>query len=233
MDGNGRWALDKGLSRIEGHRRGVEVVDDVVEEALDLGVKFLTLYAFSHENWSRPTEETTQLMQLLYEFLIAKKPKMLKKGIALRMIGNKDRLPLAVQNVLDQTITETAGGQKLTLVLALSYGSRDELVRATQKLFVDIENRRLSVAELNEKKFSDSLDTRDFPDPDLVLRTSGEMRMSNFLLWQAAYAELLFLPVLWPDFTRQHLREAVAEYQKRERRFGGTEEQVQGSRSKV
>lgn len=222
MDGNGRWAKDKGLPRIEGHRRGVEVVDDVVEEALDLGVKVLTLYAFSHENWSRPTEETAQLMQLLYEFLIQKKPKMLKKGIALRMIGNKERLPQVVQDVLDETIFETAGGKTLTLVLALSYGSRDEWIRATKNVFNDIVNKHLSPSDLTEIKFSEYLDTRDFPDPDLVIRTSGEVRLSNFLMWQAAYAELLFLPVLWPDFTRAHFRDAVGEYQKRERRFGGT-----------
>jgi undecaprenyl diphosphate synthase len=226
MDGNGRWAKGKGLPRIDGHRRGVEVVEEIVEEARELGVKNLTLYAFSKENWRRPTEETTQLMQLLYEFLISKKEKMLKQGIALRMIGDRSRLPQVVQQVLEETIQETSVGQDMNLILALSYGSRDEIVRGIKTIVADVLSNKLNCEGLTEDLFNNYLDTKGIPDPDLVIRTSGEVRVSNFLLWQAAYAEFIFCEKNWPDFTREDFKRCVQEFGKRERRYGKTGEQV-------
>lgn len=206
---------------MEGHRRGVEVVEDIVEEARELGIKNLTLYAFSKENWRRPTEETTQLMQLLYEFLISKKEKMLKQGIALKMIGDRSRLPDVVQQVLDETMQETAGGSRMNLILALSYGSRDEIVRGLKTIVTDVLAKKLTIDEVSEDLFGNYLDTKGIPEPDLVIRTSGEVRVSNFLLWQAAYAEFMFLKKNWPDFTREDFRKCVQDFGKRERRFGG------------
>lgn len=219
MDGNGRWAKDRGLTRLQGHAAGTQVSEDIINGALDLGIKYLTLYAFSSENWERPIDEVEGLMDLLNEFLISRKQKMLKNGIRLNTIGNISLLPKNVQETLADVMSVTAHNDKLVLTLALSYGSRDEIVRAINKLMV---NKK----QVNEEDFGQALDTSSIPDPDLIIRTSGEYRISNFLLWQGAYAEYVFEPVNWPDFTVKHLEGAIKEYQKRERRFGRTSEQL-------
>lgn len=228
MDGNGRWAKSKNLPRIEGHRQGATVVEDITEEARELGIKCLTLYAFSQENWNRPTEETAALMQLLVEFLVSKKEKMLKNGIALNAIGDLNRLPVPVRELLMQTIEDTASGQQMKLVLALSYGSKDEWVRSVKALAADLLNNKINLDDINEDKISSYLDTKNLPDPDLIIRTSGEKRISNFLLWQGAYAELNFVEKNWPEFSRQDFKDCIIDYQQRERRFGKTSEQLEG-----
>ena len=226
MDGNGRWAKMQGLARIEGHRRGANVVDVITEAAREVGVKYLTLYAFSKENWNRPTDETTALMQLLFEYLIGKKQKMLNNGIRLNVIGDTRQLPEFVRDLLYQTIDETAVGREMVLTLALSYGSRDEIIRAANAIALDILEKKITPDHLDEKYFSSRLDTRDMPDPDLIIRTSGEHRISNFLLWQAAYAELSFVRGSWPEFTTEIFIQCLIDYQNRERRFGKTSEQL-------
>lgn len=228
MDGNGRWAQSKDLPRIEGHRQGATVVEEITEEARELGVKHLTLYAFSQENWNRPTEETAALMQLLVEFLVSKKDKMLKNGIALNAIGDLKRLPAPVYDLLFKTIDETSAGQQMTLTLALSYGSKDEWVRSVKQIASDLLENKINLDDINEDQISSYLDTKNLPDPDLIIRTSGEKRISNFLLWQGAYAELNFVDQNWPEFSRQDFKDCLVDYQKRERRFGKTSEQLEG-----
>lgn len=228
MDGNGRWAKSRGLPRVEGHRRGVEVSENIIDKAAELGLKFLTLYAFSRENWNRPHAEVSALMNLLKEFLIAKKEKMLSNGIKLNAIGNLDLLPTDVRQTLEKTRHETAIGKGMTLTLALSYGSRDEILRAIKKLLKTELMTHDFLGDLTEEEFAKLMDTKDIPDPDLIIRTSGEHRLSNFLLWQAAYAEFVFDDCLWPDFTEEHLIGAIRDYQKRERRFGKTSDQLKG-----
>lgn len=213
MDGNGRWAQQQELPRVAGHRRGVEVVDDIVTAARERGIPFLTLYAFSDENWERPSDEVNQLMELLVEFLRMKRQKMLDQGVRLQTIGDPERLPTSARASLAETIEATAGGSELTLILALSYGARAEICRAT--------SRAAAAGEaLTPETMARFLDTSEYPDPDLLIRTSGEFRISNFLLWQLAYTELYFTPVLWPDFTPEALEEAIAVYRRRDRRFG-------------
>lgn len=214
MDGNGRWAQQKGLPRVAGHRKGVDVVDSIVTTANDSGIPFLTLYAFSEENWMRPDEEVLELMSLLGEFLLQKREKMIRMGVRFRTIGDVQRLPEGVQSIIQDTIDATAQGTGVTLILALSYGSRAEICRAIQRA------QAAGVQEVTPEVISSYLDTTDYPDPDLLIRTSGEYRISNFLLWQLAYTELFFVPTLWPDFSPEHFEEALAAYQMRERRFG-------------
>lgn len=214
MDGNGRWAQAKGRPRIAGHSEGVQTTDRIVTAAKDMGIRYLTLYAFSDENWNRPPVEVATLMELLVEFLQAKLPKMIANGIRLRTIGEIERLPAVVQTALKATQAATAGGAVMTLILALSYGAQNEICRAVQRCLAD------GIATLTPEVIRQRLDTAAFPDPDLLIRTSGEYRISNFLLWQLAYTELYFTETLWPDFTSEDLRSAVAAYQKRERRFG-------------
>lgn len=226
MDGNGRWAQSHGLPRIDGHRRGADVVEDISEFSREIGIKYLTLYAFSKENWLRPVNETQALMQLLQDFLINKKAKMIKNGICLNAIGDLKQLPEPVCHLLQQTITETSGGQDMVLTLALSYGSRDEILRATSLLLQDFAEQKISQDDLNEALFSNYLDTNNMPDPDVIIRTSGENRISNFLLWQAAYAELIFVEEYWPDFNRDVYLQCLLDFQKRERRFGKISEQL-------
>lgn len=221
MDGNGRWAKTKGLQRLQGHARGVEIVDDIVTAVREWKIPFLTLYAFSDENWNRPAEEVEALMVLLVEYLKTKKEKMLLNGVALKTIGDTSKLPVHVQNILQETIDATAGGDRLTLVLALSYGARLELVRTVNRLLEE-----KGKGPVTEADFAQYLDTKEFPDPDLLIRTSGEYRLSNFLLWQLAYTELYFTQTMWPDFTPSELKKALEEYGKRERRFGKTSEQL-------
>lgn len=226
MDGNGRWAKERGLPRIEGHRQGAVVVEEITETARKVGIKYLTLFAFSKENWNRPTEETAALMDLLYDFLIRKKEKMLKNGIRLNAIGDVRQLPDFVQEVLLKTIAQTAVGKEMVLTLALSYGSRNEMLRAIRAIARDLKAKKLSPDYLDETLFAGYLDTHDLPDPDLIIRTSGENRISNFLLWQAAYAELKFVREYWPDFTAEMFVRCLMDYQTRERRFGRTSEQI-------
>lgn len=213
-DGNGRWAMARGLSRAEGHRRGVEVVDDIVTAARELGVRYLTIYSFSDENWARPADEVETLMQLLDAYLRSKREKMCAQQVRLRTIGDTARLPAAVQAGLRETMAATAGGDALTLILALSYGARAEICRAFARAVA------AGVTAVTPEQLGAYLDTAEFPEPELLIRTSGEWRISNFLLWQLAYTELCIVPQFWPDFTPQDFTAAVAAYQQRERRFG-------------
>lgn len=219
MDGNGRWAKAKDLPRFEGHAKGVEVVDDIVTAVRELRIPFLTLYAFSDENWNRPRKEVDALMGLLVAFLKSKKEKMLANGVRLQTIGDTARLPAAAQKTLAETMEATAAGRQLTLILALSYGARNEMVRAVERL---VKEKK----KITEENFAACLDTQNIPDPDLLIRTSGEHRISNFLLWQLAYTELYFTKTMWPDFSPEELKKALAEFSKRERRFGKTSEQL-------
>lgn len=226
MDGNGRWAKSRGLPRIAGHQQGIEAVDNVVTACRELGVRYLTLYAFSMENWARPKDEISALMVLLKEFLIQKRPKLLNNQIRLVSIGDVERLPPDVLATLRETEEKTRACNQMVMNLALSYSSRDELIRAVNALLKEKEEGNFRDNYISIERFSDYLDTAGMPDPDLVIRTSGESRISNFLLWQAAYAEFYFSEILWPDFGKEELCRAIEEYQKRERRFGKTSEQV-------
>jgi undecaprenyl diphosphate synthase len=221
MDGNGRWAKQRGLLRSIGHRAGADAVVNTVEACQAMGVEYLTLYAFSTENWRRPKTEIAALMHLLEQFLAEKTPTLMEKNVRLQTIGQRGVLPEACQKRLDQSIRETEQNTGLTMVLALSYGSREEILEAVQTVVRDVQAGELDPAALNPAVFSQYLATADYPDPDLLVRTSGEMRISNFLLWQISYAEIVIQPHLWPDTQHQHLYDAVGEYQKRHRRFGG------------
>ena len=222
MDGNGRWAEQRQLPRIFGHRQAVETVRTVVKECRAIGIPHLTLYAFSSENWGRPAAEVAALMELLGLFLAQELETLMAEDVRLRVIGNTDLLPVEVRQVLEGTINRTAGNRRLVLTLALSYGSRDEILRAVKDLAAEVEGGELAVSDIDEQLFSASLDTAGLPDPDLLIRTSGEMRISNFLLWQLAYAELYFTDVLWPDFSADELRRALDDFSARQRRFGLT-----------
>ena len=225
MDGNGRWAKNKGKNRLFGHTKGVKAVQEVVEECAVLKIKYLTLYAFSTENWNRPEEEIGILMKLLLSSLKSEFEKLLKNRIKLNVIGNTDQLPLSVQKELDYVIKQTENNSEMTLTLALSYGGREEIESAIKQLAVKVKNNIISPEKIDQSIINEHLYTRDLPDVDLLIRTSGEKRISNFLLWQIAYAELYFSKVLWPDFRKKHLHKAIINYQKRERRFGKTSEQ--------
>ncbi len=226
MDGNGRWAKQKGNQRIFGHKNGVKAVREVTEAAAEIGVKYLTLYAFSTENWNRPKIEIDALMQLLVSTIHSETKTLLKNNVRLMAIGDKESLPLSVQQNLQDSINQTANNTGLTLVLALSYSSRWEIVNAVKKIALDIENNVLTHQDINEQIFSNYLTTKDIPDPELLIRTSGEYRISNFLLWQIAYSELYFTNKLWPDYRKNDFYEAIIDYQTRERRFGKTSEQL-------
>jgi undecaprenyl diphosphate synthase len=226
MDGNGRWARKRGLPRIEGHRRGVETVRTITFAARDLGVKMLTLYAFSVENWRRPKDEVGALMSLLEHYLKKELETFVRDRVRLRTIGRTDELPSAVQRLLRATTEETKAFKDYTLVLALNYGSRVEMVDAARAYAAAVAAGREKLNDGSWTTFSRYLYTADMPDPDLVIRTSGETRISNFLLMQAAYAEFVFTPVLWPDFSKADLAAAIADFARRERRYGLTGEQV-------
>jgi len=221
MDGNGRWAREHGLPRLKGHERGAAAVRAVTEECVAQGVEFLTLYAFSTENWKRPGEEVSGLWVLLEHFLDQELPVMMKNGVRLHTIGRTEELPESTRRKLGDTITATANNPATTLVLALNYSSRAELTDAVRSVCKDAAAGRLDPETITPETIHSRLYTADIPDPDLLIRTSGEMRLSNFLLWQLSYAEFYITPKFWPDFGKQDLRAAIAEFHKRERRFGG------------
>ena len=226
MDGNGRWAKARGLERAEGHREGVSAIRRVVEAAIRTSVKTLTLYAFSTENWYRPTEEIDGLMDLIV-YAIAKETADLKKnGVSIASIGDLSRLPVNVREALESCIRETEGGRNLKLVIALSYSSKWEITEATRRITGDVIKGVLKAEDISEDTISRYLTTSEFPDPDLLIRTGGEQRISNFLLWQCAYAEFYFTETFWPDFSEEALYKAILDYQSRERRFGKTSEQI-------
>jgi undecaprenyl diphosphate synthase len=226
MDGNGRWAKQQGENRIYGHYEGVNSVRDVVEGAGQAGVKFITLYAFSTENWNRPKEEVDALMELLVSTISMETEKLHKKNVRLQAIGNLNSLPPACLAELNESIDLTSKNTGLTLVLALSYSSKWEIINAIKQIAVDVKNGKINSEEISEKNIENYLCTKDIPDPELMIRTSGEHRISNFLLWQLAYAEFYFTETLWPDFRKEDLFTAILNYQNRERRFGKTSEQL-------
>lgn len=226
MDGNGRWARARGLPRLAGHRQGAEAVDTVTTACREIGIRYLTVYAFSMENWSRPSHEIAGLMALLKDFLVSKRPKLIANEIRLEAIGDLDRLPPKVARELEETRTLTEDLSRMTLTLALSYSGRDEILRAVHRILHDRVSGRFKDDFLSSEQFASYLDTSELPDPDLLIRTSGEDRISNFLLWQIAYTEIYITPTLWPDFGRAELLDAIREYQSRERRFGRTSEQI-------
>lgn len=223
MDGNGRWAKKKNLDRISGHREGMKSVRAVVKGAKELGVKYITLYAFSAQNWNRPKVEVDALMELLKHYLINEGDKLIENGVSLNAIGRLWELPRDVYEVLSETIDSTKQCKELTLTLALSYGGREEIIDGIKEM---ISKGNLAPEDINQNNFSKFLYTNDLPEPDLLIRTSGEMRLSNFMLWQLAYTEIYVTKTLWPNFRKHHLIKAILNYQKRERRFGLTGEQV-------
>ncbi|MBQ5394090.1 MAG: isoprenyl transferase [Alistipes sp.] len=220
MDGNGRWAKQQGKERVEGHIAGVEAIRTTLRAAMMHGVKWLTFYAFSTENWGRPEAEVNALMELLCKSVINETPDLKKQGVRVRTIGERSRFSEKVQHYLSQIEEETSQGDRLTMILALNYSSRDELRRAIQKLAAKVKAGELEAEQIDEQQISSSLDTAFCPDPDLVIRTSGEQRLSNFLLWQSSYAEFYFPEVLWPDFSEEEFARALEVYAARDRRFG-------------
>ena len=233
MDGNGRWAKEKGEDRLFGHFHGVESVRNIVEGCAELGVQYLTLYAFSTENWDRPKDEVTGLMELLIDTIRQEVPTLNKNNIRLHVIGNFEMLPSAAKNELDEAIAETKNNTGLNLVMALSYSSRWELTDAVKKIAADVKDNKLNPQDITQETLQQYLSTAHFPDPELMIRTSGEFRISNFLLYQLAYAELYFTDTLWPNFRKENLYEAIIDYQHRERRFGKTAEQIKNSTEQV
>jgi undecaprenyl diphosphate synthase len=228
MDGNGRWAQEKGQDRLYGHFHGVESVRNIVEGAAELGIEYLTLYAFSTENWDRPVNEVTGLMELLVETIRKEVPILNKNNIRLHVIGDMSMLPEYAKKALEEALDLTSHNTGLNLVMALSYSSRWELVEAVRKIAEEVKAGRLEPSQVNQDVLEKFLVTNELPDPELMIRTSGEYRISNFLLYQLAYAELYFTSTRWPDFRKEHLYEAIIDFQKRERRFGKTSRQVQG-----
>jgi undecaprenyl diphosphate synthase len=222
MDGNGRWAAQRGLPRTKGHEAGERALYDVVEGGLEIGLPYLTVYAFSTENWDRPASEVRFLMNFNRSLIRARRDELHERGVRIRFLGRRDwRLPRSVQREMEDAERLTARNERMHLVIALNYGGRAEIVDAVRALLGDRRDRGVRGQRITERSIARRLHLPDVPDPDLLIRTSGEMRTSNFLLWQAAYSELWFTPVLWPDFNREHLFEAIRDYQKRERRFGG------------
>ncbi len=221
MDGNGRWAQTRGLPRREGHRRGVEAVKRAAKFAGERGIKYLTLFSFSSENWSRPPSEVEDLLNLLRYFIRRDLSDLSKNNVRIRVIGSRDRIPTDILDMIAKAEADTAGNTGLNLVVAFNYGSRDEILRAVRRAAERIANGEIAADELTTEEFARHLDTSGIPDPDLIIRTSGEQRISNFLLWQSAYSEFLFPQVFWPDFTDQDFEDALQEYASRDRRYGG------------
>ncbi len=226
MDGNGRWAKEQGKLRVFGHKNGVIAVRDTVEGAAELGVEYLTLYAFSTENWNRPKLEVAALMELLVSTIAKETETLMKNNVRLNAIGDLEALPKRCRKELLEAIDKTSKNTRLTLTLALSYSSRWEIAQAARQIAADVKSGKLELDNIDEPKFTSYLSTRNIPDPELMIRTSGERRISNYLLWQLAYAELYFTPTLWPDFRKENLFEAIVDFQQRERRFGLTSEQI-------
>jgi undecaprenyl diphosphate synthase len=226
MDGNGRWAKKQGLARMFGHKQGVEVVHNITEAAAELGLRYMTLYTFSTENWNRPKEEVDALMTLLVDTIAKETPTLMKNNVRLLTIGDLDRLPEAAHKKFLACIEQTAGNTGLSLVIALSYSARWEIVNAIRNAVTAAQKGELHPEDVNEELVSDLMTTKGIPDPDLLIRTSGELRISNFLLWQLAYSELYFTDCLWPEFTTEEFYKAIVDYQHRERRFGKTSEQI-------
>jgi undecaprenyl diphosphate synthase len=220
MDGNGRWARARGLPRAAGHRRGADAVRRTVRAAGELGIEYLTLYGFSSENWKRPADEVDDLMKLLRIYLRGEIAELHRNQVRLRVIGNRQRLAPDIITLIDHAEQQTAGNSGLTLVIALNYGGRDEITAALRTLAADVAAGRLTSDAITAERITASLTTAGIPDPDLIIRTSGEKRLSNFLLWQSAYSELLFLDVLWPDFAKADLEQAITEFHRRDRRYG-------------
>jgi len=226
MDGNGRWAKQRGLSRVAGHRNGVNAVRNLIEATAELGIKYLTVYAFSTENWTRPDYEVAALMDLMIQSLNNETETLIKNNIRLRIIGDNNRFANNIKEKLAETINKTSTCTGLNLIVALSYSSRWEITNAAKQLAIDVKNEAVDLEFINETIFEKYLTTAGIPDPDLLIRTSGEMRISNFLLWQMAYTEIYITNVLWPDFSKEDLYKAVIDYQSRERRFGKISEQI-------
>ena len=226
MDGNGRWAKSKGQERTFGHRNAISAVRNAIAACTKADVEYLTLYTFSTENWKRPEDEVTTLMTLLSESIIKESDELMSKEIRMHVIGEIDKLPELVQEQLMNIVEITKNNSKTNLVLALSYGSQREILNAVKKIAQDVKQEKINVEDIDEKVFENHLYTKDFPPVDLLIRTSGEVRISNFLLWQIAYAELQFLDIYWPDFTEEDLFQCILNYQNKERRFGKTSEQV-------
>lgn len=224
MDGNGRWAVEKGLPRFRGHQKGADRIQEIIEAAMDAGVAYLTLYAFSKENWVRPKEEVEFLMTLLSRYLDQELPKLKENKIRFNVIGAREDLSPEIQKKIERNIKETAANERLTLTLALSYSARVEIVEACKKIAQRVKSGALRLEAIKESTFQQELYTSNLPDPDLLIRTSGELRISNFLLWQISYAEIYVTEKLWPDFTKDEFRKAIEAYQKRKRRFGLVEE---------
>lgn len=222
MDGNGRWATRRGLPRFAGHQRGAEAVREAVEGCDRLGVRYLTLYAFSSENWKRPQSEVNDLMGLLRVYVKRELADLHSNNVRVRFIGDHAALPQDIQDLINCAEDRTRGNSGLNLVIALNYGARNEIVSAARHLAKEVKEGRIDANDIDEQTFASHLNTADIPDPDLLIRTSGEQRLSNFLLWQSAYCELSFVDTLWPDFTQAHLAKAIADYHKRERRYGAT-----------
>jgi undecaprenyl diphosphate synthase len=228
MDGNGRWAERRGISRVQGHRAGLEACREVVRSANDLGIDYLTLYAFSIENWNRPKDEVRELMNLLETYLDQEIDEVMRNGVRVLAVGRSERLPPSVRTRVEAAVERTRHNREMTMIFALSYSGRAEIVDAARKLAREVEEGKLDPARIDEKVFASYLYAPDVPDPDLLIRTGAELRVSNFLLWQIAYTEIYTTTVMWPDFRKHHLVEAVLDYQKRERRFGKTSAQVSG-----
>lgn len=228
MDGNGRWATSRGLERQAGHIEGAKTVRRITEASVEAGIRYLTLYAFSIENWNRPQDEVNALMSLLVKSLREETGLLMQHGIRLRVIGDTDSLSPDVRRELEDTLRLTEANTRMDMILALSYGARWELTRAARRMAQAVREGQLAADDITEARFGDYLCTAGIPDPDLLIRTSGELRISNFLLWQIAYSELYFTPVLWPDFTKEMFFEAIVNYQQRQRRFGKTASQVAG-----
>jgi undecaprenyl diphosphate synthase len=222
MDGNGRWAAERGLPRVEGHRQGVESVRRTVQAAMALGVTHLTLFSFSSENWSRPKEEIHDLFGLLRRFVRRDLAELHKNGVKIRVVGARDGLEDDILHMLDDAVDLTKDNTALNLTIAFNYGARDEIARAARRIAEDVKAGTIAPPDITQDLFGSYLDTAGLPDPDLLIRTSGELRLSNFLLWQLAYAEFVFVDVYWPDFSKELFEAAIAEYQRRNRRFGGT-----------
>ena len=226
MDGNGRWAKRQGLARMFGHRQGVETVHRITEAAAEIGIQYLTLYAFSTENCNRPKEEVDALMVLLVDTIAKETPTLMRNNIRLQTIGDLSRLPQATRSKFLECIEQTSNNTGLTLVIALSYSARWEIIQAAKNIAAKVQDHQLLLEDINEELLANHMTTAQMPDPDLLIRTSGELRISNFLLWQLAYSELYFTSCLWPEFTNEEFYHAIVDYQNRERRFGKTSEQI-------